>query len=166
MNEENTPENKMKKMQQDKNLTPKQVDILHAAIELFAKKGYFNTSTSEIAKLAGVAEGTIFRHYRTKKELLKAVLAPAIVDFTATYFVEQFIEEAVHTSHKNMRSFLDVFIRNRFAFAAENTPAVRILLQELAFHPDMQAIIKHVFKTKMYPQLNKVLTYFKERGGN
>ncbi|WP_456274875.1 TetR/AcrR family transcriptional regulator [Bacillus sp. AK031] len=31
-------------------------------MQLFAKKGYANTSTSEIAKVAGVAGGTIFRH--------------------------------------------------------------------------------------------------------
>lgn len=41
--------------------------IILAAIQAFAEKGYASTSTSEIAKNAGVAEGTIFRHYKTKK---------------------------------------------------------------------------------------------------
>lgn len=45
----------------------KQLKILEAAVEMFAEKGYAATSTSEIAKKAGVAEGTIFRHYKTKK---------------------------------------------------------------------------------------------------
>lgn len=150
--------------QAGENMTPKQVNILQAAIQLFAKQGYYNTSTNEIAKLAGVAEGTIFRHYPTKKALLEAALAPALIEMTATYFGEQFIEDAVHMSHRNLHAFLEAFIRNRYTFAAENTPVLKILLQELAFHPDVQATFKNVFKTKMYPQLSKVLSYYKEQG--
>ncbi|WP_010581496.1 helix-turn-helix domain-containing protein [Liquorilactobacillus vini] len=50
-----------------KNLTTKQLMILSAAIELFAKKGYANTSTSEIAAYAGVSEGSIFRRFKNKR---------------------------------------------------------------------------------------------------
>jgi AcrR family transcriptional regulator len=41
--------------------------ILDAAVEAFAEQGYSGTATSEIARRAGVAEGTIFRYYPTKK---------------------------------------------------------------------------------------------------
>lgn len=51
----------------EEGLTEKQKKIIIAAIESFSEKGYAATSTSEIAKKAGVAEGTIFRHYKTKK---------------------------------------------------------------------------------------------------
>ena len=37
------------------------------AVDMFGEKGYASTSTSEIAKRAGVAEGTIFRYYKTKR---------------------------------------------------------------------------------------------------
>lgn len=164
MNKRHSWEKRIEQLQNEKNMTPKQAKILQAAIELFARKGYFNTSTNEIAKLAGVAEGTIFRHYQTKKELLEAILAPAIMDFTATFFVDQFIADAIHTSHKNMREFLEAFTRNRFEFARQNTPAVRILLQELAFHPDMQETIKQLFMKKIYPRLTKVLVHFQSQG--
>ena len=49
-----------------KKKTKKQEAIVEAAIKLFAEKGYANTSTAEIAKVAEVSEGTIFKHYRTK----------------------------------------------------------------------------------------------------
>ena len=55
-------------------LTEKQKKIIVSAIQSFAEKGYSATSTSEIAKKAGVAEGTIFRHYKTKKDLLLAIV--------------------------------------------------------------------------------------------
>ena len=52
--------------QLNNNQTVKQKKIVDAASKLFAEKGYSNTSTSEIAKLAEVSEGTIFKHYGTK----------------------------------------------------------------------------------------------------
>ena len=61
-----------------KKKTKKQEAIVEAAIKLFAEKGYANTSTAEIAKLAEVSEGTIFKHYRTKDTLLLSVMLPFI----------------------------------------------------------------------------------------
>ena len=48
---------------ENKTMTAKRKKILETSIDLFAKNGYSNTSTSEIAKIAGVAEGTIFKHF-------------------------------------------------------------------------------------------------------
>lgn len=55
-------------------MTDKQEKILLAALELFAKEGYNATSTSKVAKAAGVSEGLIFRHFQNKEGLLKALL--------------------------------------------------------------------------------------------
>lgn len=52
---------------QEEKMTPKQIAILEAAIEIFSDKGYSAAATSEIAQKAGVAEGTIFRYYKTKR---------------------------------------------------------------------------------------------------
>ncbi|MEL6721105.1 MAG: helix-turn-helix domain-containing protein [Bacteroidota bacterium] len=46
---------------------------LSTALELFANQGYNATSTSKIAKEAGVSEGLIFRHFKNKKGLLDAL---------------------------------------------------------------------------------------------
>ncbi len=43
--------------------------ILETAARLFAKHGYARTSTVVLAKEAGVAEGTIFRHFKSKEDL-------------------------------------------------------------------------------------------------
>ena len=47
--------------------------ILEAALDLFATKGFDGTSTKEIAEAAGVAEGLIFHHFNSKLALLGAV---------------------------------------------------------------------------------------------
>ncbi len=55
-------------------MTEKQENILKAALELFAEEGYNATSTSKVAKKAGVSEGLIFRHFGNKEGLLNAIL--------------------------------------------------------------------------------------------
>ncbi|SOE20106.1 DNA-binding transcriptional regulator, AcrR family [Spirosomataceae bacterium TFI 002] len=54
-------------------MTSKKENILNAALELFALEGYYATSTSAIAKKAGVSEGLIFRHFKNKEGLLEAI---------------------------------------------------------------------------------------------
>lgn len=55
-------------------MTEKKEKILDAALALFAKEGYHATSTSKVAKAAGVSEGLIFRHFGNKEGLLQAIL--------------------------------------------------------------------------------------------
>lgn len=55
-------------------MTEKQEKIIQAALLLFAKEGYNATSTSKVAKQAGVSEGLIFRHFKNKEGLLQAIL--------------------------------------------------------------------------------------------
>ena len=55
-------------------MTEKKENILEVALNLFAKDGYEGTSTSKIAKDAGVSEGLIFKHFKNKEGLLKALI--------------------------------------------------------------------------------------------
>ncbi len=48
----------------------KEERILKAAIKIFAQKGFYNARISEIAKEAGVADGTIYLYFRNKYDLL------------------------------------------------------------------------------------------------
>jgi TetR/AcrR family fatty acid metabolism transcriptional regulator len=47
--------------------------ILRAAIDVFAQSGYFNAKVSEIARVAGVADGTIYLYFESKEDLLISV---------------------------------------------------------------------------------------------
>src|SRR6266511_4279226 len=44
--------------------------LVRAALELFTAQGYHDTTTPQISKKAGVAEGTIYRHFDGKQHLL------------------------------------------------------------------------------------------------
>jgi len=55
--------------------------ILRAAIDVFAQRDYFNAKVSEIAKAAGVADGTIYLYFDGKEDLLISVFR----DHTRSY---------------------------------------------------------------------------------
>ncbi len=49
-------------------------EILATAREIFCRKGFEQTAVSEIAQALGVVEGTVFKYFATKRELLLKVL--------------------------------------------------------------------------------------------
>lgn len=53
--------------------------VVEAAVALFADRGIAATTSREIAKAAGVAEGTIFRYFPTKDDLARDVFVAAFV---------------------------------------------------------------------------------------
>lgn len=52
--------------------------ILKAAIKVFARKGFYAARVSEIAKAAGVADGTIYLYFRNKDDVLTSVFESRI----------------------------------------------------------------------------------------
>src|SRR5687767_13941712 len=53
--------------------TSKRERILRAAIDVFAEHGYFNAKVAQIAKSAGVADGTIYLYFDGKEDLLVTI---------------------------------------------------------------------------------------------
>jgi len=47
--------------------------ILRAAITVFAHNGYFNSKVADIAKEAGVADGTVYLYFKSKEEILHSI---------------------------------------------------------------------------------------------
>src|SRR5687768_10038128 len=43
--------------------------ILRVALELFSRRGFYKTTTRQISRKAGVAEGTLFNYFRSKEDL-------------------------------------------------------------------------------------------------
>jgi AcrR family transcriptional regulator len=51
--------------------------LIRAALELFTSRGYHDTTTAQIAKKAGIAEGTIYRHFASKQQLVNELYRAA-----------------------------------------------------------------------------------------
>jgi AcrR family transcriptional regulator len=56
----------------------KKSKILEASLELFGKRGYFETDVDSIAKKANVGKGTIYLYFKNKKELFISTINYAI----------------------------------------------------------------------------------------
>src|SRR6516165_2122107 len=52
---------------------PKRDAILRAAIDVFADRGYFNAQVADVARVAGVAAGTVYLYFRSKDDLLISI---------------------------------------------------------------------------------------------
>jgi len=58
--------------------------IIDAAVRVFARKGYFNSRVSDIAREAGIAAGTIYLYFKTKEDILITLFREKMAEFVAT----------------------------------------------------------------------------------
>jgi len=64
--------------------------ILKAALQLFAEKGFYTTTTRAISRKANIAEGTLFNYFQTKEDL-------------ALYFFEQELGQIIDWYERDRR---------------------------------------------------------------
>ena len=148
---------------EENQMTAKQKQILLAAIEVFANKGYAGASTSEIAKKAGVAEGTIFRHYKTKKELLLSIVVPVMTKLVAPFFIKD-VRKVLDQDYPSYEDFLRALIENRIMFVQKYFPIVKIFLQEIPFHDELKDLFQNYVVEHVYERLKEIVTHFQKKG--
>jgi AcrR family transcriptional regulator len=99
-------------------------EIVQAAIELFAAKGFRGTTTRDLAAKAGINEAIIFRHFTNKTELYRAILEEKVHQTHDAQYKE--VGEVARTS--DVRTFLE-FLGNRFLERHEqDSTFMRLLL--------------------------------------
>lgn len=144
-------------------MTEKQARIMQAAIDVFAEKGYAASSTSEIAQRAGVAEGTIFRHYKTKKDLLYSIVGPIMAKLIAPFMLRDFAK-VIDVPYNDYEQFLKEIIRNRLEFAKNHLPLIKIFLQEIPFHPELSKHFKKMIHDHVLIRIERVIKHFQAQG--
>jgi AcrR family transcriptional regulator len=149
---------------EDVKLSEKQIKIIEAAIEIFSEKGYAAASTSEIAKKAGVAEGTIFRHYKTKKDLLLSIVTPTLTKVVAPFLAKGFVREVFDGEHNSYEDFIRVLFSNRYNFAKKHIPILKIFIQEIAFHPELKEQYQKIFTDHVLDKFTGIVRHFQEKG--
>lgn len=142
---------------------PKQQKILETAIKLFAEKGYANTSTSEIAKEAGVAEGTLFRYYKTKETLLLALITPFIQEIVPK-ISEDLIGVIKRQAFEGFEDFLRFFIKDRMDFIRGSKQIFQIFVKEILYRSDFRKEWIPNIDPNLFAYFNEALDYSKAQG--
>ena len=62
-------------------VTDKRAAILNAATGVFAEKGFFNSKVADIARAAGVADGTVYLYFKNKDDVLHSIFDRAMEEF-------------------------------------------------------------------------------------
>ncbi|MEJ5307760.1 MAG: TetR/AcrR family transcriptional regulator [candidate division WOR-3 bacterium] len=91
----------------------KKSKILEASLELFGKRGYFETDVDSIAKKANVGKGTIYLYFKNKKELFISTINYAINNCNEE--IKKSVEKVDSPSlkvEKYIESFLEIMVEN------------------------------------------------------
>jgi AcrR family transcriptional regulator len=113
--------------------------IVEMAVLAFAQQGYDGTTTRVIARRAGVSEAAIFRHFPTKKELLLRLFRPLANHVVVPTGLDEV--RAAAAQGKSLAEILALLLKSRLAFARRHAPLVRVMVQELPFHPELQDVV-------------------------
>jgi TetR/AcrR family transcriptional regulator, acrAB operon repressor len=98
-------------------------EILKAATQLFAGRGFHETSMSEVARAARVSKALIFWHFKTKEELFLAVLNRLL----EPYFIDFTDEAAVLDERNQIIKLVEMYL----FFVRDNASSVRFFLAQL-----------------------------------
>lgn len=118
-----------------------QTRILQAAKKLFARQGYDGTTTRELAQEAGVAEGTIFRHFESKKAILIEVATQGWIEILTDLLTE--------LSEMGSYKAIAQVMRRRMINFHQNADLLRVCFMEAQFHPELRERIQSEVITKM-----------------
>ena len=88
--------------------------VMRAALRLFVKKGIDGTTIKDIAREAGVAEGALYRHFKSKDALAWNLFSTNLKQFTAELTAKVFTE-------KSAQARVHTFVAESFA-AYESDP--------------------------------------------
>jgi TetR/AcrR family fatty acid metabolism transcriptional regulator len=57
--------------------------ILRAATKVFAESGYFNSKVADVARVAGVADGTVYLYFKSKEDILRSIFERGVGEMLA-----------------------------------------------------------------------------------
>ncbi len=115
--------------------------ILKAAQQLFARQGFDGTTTRDLAQAAGVAEGTLFRHFMNKKAILIEVATQGWVEILTDLLTE--------LSEMGSYKAVAQVMRRRMWHFQHNADMMRVCFMEAQFHPELRDRIQSEVIGKM-----------------
>ncbi len=126
--------------------------IIQAAIKVFAKKGFFSARISDIAKVAKVADGTIYLYFNNKFDILISVF-----DQEIGKIINQ-VRELIG-QEDDPRRMIEIFAVKHLSMLKENRSLAEIIQMELR---QSNKLIKEYRKTRFSEYVDIISTIIKK----
>ena len=115
--------------------------LLAAAEFVFSRDGFQGATTREIARQAGVNEVTLFRHFRTREELLRATLAHGCTTLEALVQPDEVWKD-------RLSDRLERYVREMYSAIRQREAIARAFVSEARALPESIRSALHEFMLK------------------
>lgn len=130
----------------------KKPQIIDAAIKVFAQKGFYNSKVADVAREAGIADGTIYLYFKNKDDLLISLFETKVEELLETFKNALLV-------FKSAKDKLNAFIRLYFQLMEEQQDLAEVLQVELR---QSSKFIKDYHPQKFFDFLNIIGDIIKE----
>ncbi|MHB9133725.1 MAG: TetR/AcrR family transcriptional regulator [Armatimonadota bacterium] len=103
-------------------------EIMQTALRLFARQGFERTTTKAIAQEAGISEGTIYKYYASKQDLLFAAARSLVTEPVSNIFSG--------TALPDDEVIISTFLANRLAMWDERSDLIKAIFSEALYNKD------------------------------
>jgi AcrR family transcriptional regulator len=150
-------------MKRKEQLVQRKSQIIAISLDQFIKKGFYGTSTREIAKIAGISSGLMFHYFENKEKLYHHLIEIGTEKMAfdmkkAEDNPKMYLETVVKTILEQLQS--NEFFAKMFVFidAAQHTSGIpeesRKLLQEIDFYRQCISMIENGQEKGMFKKGN------------
>lgn len=141
-------------------LSEKEIKILESAIKIFSSKGYSAATTKEISQESGIAEGTLFKYFKTKKDLLRGVMVLTIRKFSSKLVIEP-VKKILNSQRddKSLENIIKELLIDRLRLIESIFPMVRVVATEALYHSDVREALR---ESIINPAIENFEVFFKE----
>jgi AcrR family transcriptional regulator len=133
--------------------TPRQLDIINAAIKIIANQGFQELTTKHLAEAVGVSEAALYRHFSSKTELIHRILEYfQSVAFEAMGDIQDTIADPLEQ--------VKAFVMNRYDLFSKNPDLAKVMFSEEIFQNDRSLAehnlsIMHIHKDQLVQSIQK-----------
>lgn len=128
---------------QEQLVSTKRAHILDAAARIFAEKGFHATTVRDVAKAAGVADGTIYNYFENKTALLLGLIDPM------NRAAQQTLDPAALTG-LSLRDFVRTYLLAPLkAFETNNFELFRVIVSEIMVNAELRVLFHARILTPM-----------------
>jgi AcrR family transcriptional regulator len=112
-------------------VTARRNQILDAATTVFAEKGFHRATIKDVARAAGIADGTIYTYFSSKTEVLLGILN------RLNESTEREMQFALG-SEQDVRAFFKAYVRQRISLIWPNAEVFRAVLPEMLVNTELR----------------------------